>query len=46
MIFSKRHRRNEKWETINARKLRNDVLGFVFVICPGMYFCIVCMCAY
>ena len=32
MIFSKRQRRNEKWETINARKLRNDVLGFMFVI--------------
>ena len=36
--------RNEKWETIRKRELRNDIIG-VTILAPLMYIWTVLMCA-
>ena len=38
-----RKSRNEKWETIRRRELRNDIIGAV-VLVPVMYVWVVLMC--
>ena len=43
MIFRKIPK-NEKWETIRKRELRNDII-FGIISIPMMYVLIVCMCA-
>lgn len=38
-----RNPRNEKWETIRKRELRNDIIGTI-VLVPVMYVWVVLMC--
>jgi len=43
MIFRKTLK-NEKWETIQKRELRSDII-FGIIAIPVMYVFVVCMCA-
>ncbi len=38
-----RNPRNEKWETIRKREMRNDVIGAIFLV-PMLYVFTVLMC--
>ena len=41
-MFSRKPR-NEKWETIRKRELRNDIV-FTILAIPAIYVFVVCMC--
>ena len=43
-MFEKRRRKNEKWETIRKREIRNDVLGAI-ILAPVLYIFLVIGCA-
>ncbi len=42
-MFFRKPPKNEKWETIRKRELRNDIV-FTILAIPAIYVFVVCMC--
>ena len=42
-MFFRKLPKNEKWETIRKRELRNDIV-FTILAIPAIYVFVVCMC--